>query len=203
MKTALIGVLAAAVLAASPGTPARQSQPPQNLVENPGASEDYRDWQARNDAAIEPCDGDPCFVVRNFGIWGQRVELPPGSVGQFLVMIGAGTAERVRPNKVITGLPSLYGQVIADDARRIVAYLQGESTLGWVPKPLVWVKLWGIFRIPVDAKIVALTLSQASAAGAPHDGSASRFDDIGLYILPTELEAKNFVNAWTSPRLRQ
>lgn len=203
MKTALIGVFGAAVLAASPGPSGLQSQPPQNLVQNPNASEDYRDWQARNDAAVESCDGNPCFVVRTFGIFGQRVELPAGSVGQFLVMIGAGTAEHVHPNKVITGLPSLYGQVIADDARRIVAYLQGDFTLGWVPKPSVWVKLWGIFRIPADAKTVALTLNQASAAGTPHDGSAARFDDIGLYILPTELEAKNFVNAWTSPRLRQ
>ena len=203
MKAALAALFAVVLATASPSTAGWQPQPPQNLVQNPNATEDYRDWQARNDAAVEPCDGDPCFVVRNFGIFGQRVELPPGSVGQFLVMIGAGTAERVRPNKVITGLPSLYGQVIADDARRIVAYLQGDFTLGWVPKPSVWVKLWGIFRIPVDAKTVALSLNQAQGAGAPPDGTAARFDDIGLYILPTELEAKNFVNAWTSPRLRQ
>ncbi len=201
MKSVLIAAVGV-MLMASVGVADQQSQP-QNLVQNPGASEDYRDWQARNDATIEPCDGDPCFVVRHFGIFGQRVELPPGSVGQFLVMIGAGTAERVLPNKVITGLPSLYGQISADDGRRVIGYLQSENTLGWVPKPSVWVKMWGIFRIPVDAKSVSLTINQASSAKVPHDGSASRFDDIGLFILPTELEARNFVNAWTSRRLRQ
>jgi hypothetical protein len=39
-------------------------------------------------------------------------------------------------------------------------------------------------------------LNQALRRGVPHDGSAARFDDLGLYLFPTEEEAKTFAASY-------
>jgi len=37
-------------------------------------------------------------------------------------------------------------------------------------------------------------MKQAERKGLPHNGSAARFDDVGLYLFPTEQAARSFVN---------
>jgi hypothetical protein len=55
-----------------------------------------------------------------------------------------------------------------------------------------WVKMWGIFKVPEGTGRIRFFLNQALRQGVPHNGSAARFDDLGLYLFPTEEEAKSF-----------
>src|SRR5262245_17982483 len=117
----LLVLFLAAVASSTPLVPPdAATQEPRNLLQNPGADSDAHDWGPFQGAKVEPCGDDPCFVMRNGGGFGQRVNLPPGSGGKFVVLIGAGTSERVLPRGDITDLPNIYGQVIHADSRRIV-----------------------------------------------------------------------------------
>ena len=55
-----------------------------------------------------------------------------------------------------------------------------------------WVKMSGIFKVPEGASKIRFFLNQGLGRGVERDGSAARFDDVGLYIFPTEEEAKAF-----------
>jgi hypothetical protein len=49
-----------------------------------------------------------------------------------------------------------------------------------------------IAKLPGTTRM-RLFLSQAERMGVPQNGSAARFDDLGLYLLPTMAEAMRFV----------
>jgi len=55
--------------------------------------------------------------------------------------------------------------------------------------------MWGIFRVPDGTGAVRFFLNQALRNSVPHNGSAARFDDVGLYLFPTEKAARSFVNS--------
>jgi len=161
-----------------------------NLLENPGADRAGADWLALRDAKVEPCDGNPCFVVRNQGSFRQTVLLPADAVGKYVVMIGAVSSQRINPDMAITGLPYLYGMVAIADGSRYLAYLQGMLARPITPNS--WTKTAGVFPIPVHAARVSFQLNQAERRGTPQNGSAARFDDLGCYLFPTESEARAF-----------
>lgn len=58
-----------------------------------------------------------------------------------------------------------------------------------------WVQLSGIFKVPEGANTIRFFLRQAERKGVPHNGSAARFDDLGLYLFATKEEAESFVAA--------
>ncbi len=58
-----------------------------------------------------------------------------------------------------------------------------------------WVQLSGIFKVPEGANTIRFLLRQAERKGVPHNGSAARFDDLGLYLFATKEEAESFVAA--------
>ena len=166
-----------------------------NLLQNPKADLDAQHWRAFGQAAVEEVNGNRCFVLSNGGYFLQDVILPEGAVGQYAVLIGRGSSERINPDGAITGLPHLYGYMMAPgepNGGRIIAYLQGQQMRSSATLVGEWVKMWGIFRVPEGTSRIRFFLSQALRQGVPHNGSAARFDDLGLYLFPTEEEAKSF-----------
>ncbi len=168
----------------------------QNLLENGNATESGAYWLITSDAAVEPCDGDPCFRLRKPGGVQQTVLLPASAVGKYLVAVGSAASERVNSDGVITGLPSLYGLIGISDGTRFVGYLTGQNMLARPPAPGVWAKMSGVFRVPERAARISFQLHQAEARGTPPNGSAVRFDNLGLYLFPSEAEAQSFAAKW-------
>jgi hypothetical protein len=173
----------------------------ENLLDNAAADRGARDWLAIGDAKIEACDGDPCFVVRNKGSFHQTVLLPSRAVGKYLVMIGAGSSERINPDRSITGQAYLYGMLAIADGSRYLAYLQGMRADS--PAPNTWVTMSGIFPVPNGAARVSFQLNQAEARGSPQNGSAARFDDLGCYLFTTDADARAFVAEWRGRSRKQ
>jgi hypothetical protein len=168
--------------------------PGQNLLDNPGADAGAAFWYGSADTKVEPCAGDPCFVVRNRGSFHQTAVLPKDVAGKYVVLIGSGATERINPDGAITGLPSLYALVSASDGVHILAHLQGM--LGRPTAPDKWITLSGVFLMPEGAATLSFQLTQGEGRGAPPNGSAARFDRLGLYVFPSESAARSFVADW-------
>ena len=168
-----------------------------NLLQNPNASEGANFWRAFGWATIEASTGgNLCFVVRNGGYFLQDVALPDDAVGQFAVFIGRGASERINADGAITGLPYLYGYMLAEgrpDGGKVLAYLQDQRMSAQTTTRDEWVNMWGIFEVPKNTKKISFFLNQAERRGVPHNGSAARFDNLGLYLFPSREEAQAFV----------
>jgi hypothetical protein len=173
---------------------------PRNLLQNPNADLNAQYWQTNDQATVETTTGNNlCFVVRNGGSFYQDVTLLDDAVGQFALLIGRGSSERINPDGAITGLPHLYGYMMAAgqaNRGRILDYLQGQRMLGAANQKDEWADMWGIFRVPEGTKTIRFFLNQALRQGLPHNGSAARFDNVGLYLFPTKEDAQAFANGY-------
>ena len=170
-----------------------------NLLLNPKANDGTNSWRAYGNAKVEQSDdGDWRFVVRNNGYFFQDVQSPEDVAGKYALLIGRVSSERIDPDGAITGLPSLYGYMM-DGANprggRILSYLQGQQMLCRAGTVNEWVTVWGIFEVPDGTHIIRFFLNQAERKDVPQNGSAARFDDLGLYLFSTEGEAKAFAQA--------
>ena len=173
---------------------------PTNLLTNGDARQGSTGWKAlasvQGTATTEIVGGVPCFTVRSPGSFAQVVELPPSAAGQYAAVVGRGYAERVNSSGSITGLPYLYGMVIATDRTRFLGYWQGQRMLGRPASPGEWVTMSGVFRIPDGAAAISMKLQQAQRKDDPQDGSAARFTDVRLVLFPTEDAARRYVAAY-------
>jgi hypothetical protein len=171
-----------------------------NLLQNPNADLSSQYWHARGEATIEPCTGNNlCFVLRNGGSFYQDVILPDDAVGQFAVLIGRGSSERINADGAITGLPYLYGYMMEEgvpNGGRILDYLQGQQMRSSAKYKDEWVDMWGIFRVTEGTKRIRFFLNQALRQGVPHNGSAARFDNVGLYLFASKENAQAFVSQY-------
>jgi hypothetical protein len=171
-----------------------------NLLRNPDADQGEQSWRAFGDSEIETTTTkDTYFVVRNGGYFLQDVEFPKDAAGKYIVFIGRGASERVNPDGAITGLPYLYGYMMQPPAagkNEILSYLQGQQMLAQTSVRDDWVTMWGIFEVPEGTTKVRFFLNQALRAGVPHNGSAARFDHLGLYLFATRKEAQAFVREY-------
>jgi hypothetical protein len=171
-----------------------------NLLQNPNADLNSRYWHTSGQATVEATTGNNlCFIVRNGGSFYQDVTLPDDAVGQYALLIGRGSSQRVNPDDAITGLPYLYGYMMAagqPNGGRVLDYLQGQSMLGAVKQRDEWVDMWGVFRVPEGTKTIRFFLNQALRQGLPHNGSAARFDNVGLYLFSTKEDAKAFASSY-------
>src|ERR1044072_1468729 len=66
-----------------------------NLLQNPKADLGAQHWRAFGQAAVEEVNGERVFVVRNGGHFLQDVDLPQGAAGQYALLIGRGSSERI------------------------------------------------------------------------------------------------------------
>jgi hypothetical protein len=173
-----------------------------NLLRNPAADEAVSYWQAVGDAFVEqlPAKGFH-FRVRNKGSFRQDVLLPEGAQGKYVLLIGRVASERINPDDTITGLPYLYGYMMTGTnprARdtRILSYLQGQQMLCSAKEVGEWVTAWGIFPVAPGTGVLSFFLNQAERKDVPQNGSVARFDDLGLYVFDTEVEANAFVKTY-------
>lgn len=175
-----------------------------NLLQNPSADDGANHWRAFGDAAVElTIEGNPHFRVRNNGYFLQGVTLPEGAVGKYALLIGAVSSERINADRAITGLPYLYGYMmegVNPGGGRIVSYLQGQQMLCSASKEKQWVSAWGIFQISDGTGAIRFFLRQAERKGVPQNGSAARFDELGLYLFDTEEEASAFVKTYKNEK---
>lgn len=172
-----------------------------NLLFNSNADDELEHWTTFMQAAIEEWNEDKVFVVRSGGYFVQDVTLTETGIGKFALFIGRGASERVNPDGAITGLPYLYGYMIGPGepaGERIYAYLQGQKMLGDVRDTDEWVTMFGIFQVPEATRKIRFFLNQAERRGVPHNGSAARFDNLGLYLFETEEEALKFVKKYNN-----
>ncbi len=167
-----------------------------NLLQNPDGSARMAFWQPYGDARAERLIGsDFCFVVRNNGYFYQDVELPRESDGKYALLIGRAATERINSDGSITGLPYLYGYMMEKgrpDRKEIRSYLQGQWMLGRSAIADEWMKMWGTFKVPEGTTTIRFFLKQAERNGDPQNGSAARFDNLGLYLFATREEAEYF-----------
>jgi hypothetical protein len=171
-----------------------------NLLLTPKANDGINDWRAFGNAEVEQSDdGDWRFVVRNKGHFFQNVQLPEDAAGKHALLIGRVSSERIDPDGAITGLPYLYGYMMDHaDPRggRILSYLQGQQMLCRAGTVNEWVTVWGIFEVPNGTHAIRFFLKQAERKDVPQNGSAARFDDLGLYLFSTEDEAIAFAQVY-------
>lgn len=170
---------------------------PRNLLENPNADQGLKLWRAFGEATVEVSTGNNlCFVVRNGGYFFQDVLLTDDAVGQYAVLIGRGASERINDDGAITGLPYLYGYMMEENGDSVLAYLQGPQMLAKTRARDEWVDMWGIFRVPEKTKRIRFFLNQGLRKGVPHNGSAARFDNLGLYLFAVKEDAEAFVREY-------
>lgn len=170
--------------------------PGANMLVNGDAAGGTGGWIVQGQARAERIDGVPCFTVRSGGSLEQGLRLPPDSVGRFAALVGKGDADRVNEDGSITGLPYLYGMVIAADRTRLLAYWQGQQLLARPRQPGEWVTMSGVFSVPYGAESVSIQLRQAERKGLPQNGSAARFSDVRLVLFTTEAAARAYVEEY-------
>ena len=162
-----------------------------NLLKNPGADEGSEHWRAFKDAKVEECSsGGRCFVLRSGGYFIQEVVIPKDAVGQYALLIGRAYGERTNRNSPIA-IPSLYGYMMNSgdpSGGRIYAYLSGQQMTGAADSS-DWTQLWGVFKIKPGTGRISFFLRKGDADA----GAVTRFDDLGLYIFPTETQAHALV----------
>jgi hypothetical protein len=162
---------------------------PLNLLLKPDASQNSNHGILSGGAMVEGAAGhDSCFSFRNPGAFRQDILLPPEAEGKYAVLLGQASSENINRDGVITGPPSLYGYMMSDPYH-IVDYLQGQKMVGSEKVPNKWGPVYGIFMVPPGTTRMRFFLF----------GSASRFDDLGLYLLPTMPEAVRFVQNHFNP----
>jgi hypothetical protein len=168
-----------------------------NLLQNPDANDGANHWQAFGDAAVEQTpERGAYFRARNKGYFLQDVTLPEAAIGKYALLIGRVSSERINADGAITGLPYLYGYMMEGanpKGGRILSYLQGHQMLCGARMKDEWVTAWGIFQVPSGTGAIRFFLNQAERKDVPQNGSAARFDDLGLYLFDTESEASAFV----------
>lgn len=175
-----------------------------NLLVNGDAESGMTAWWASpSDAAVEECGArNHCLVVRNRAMFAQTIRMPAAAVGKVLVVIGFVQADRVDPAAGISDRPHLYG-ILWNSQKRVAAYLKGDPSRGHIHTAATsteWQRVWLMQRVEPDSVELALTFSLGERKGSPHDGSAGRFDDLGVFIFNTEEDARAFVNSYKGSR---
>jgi hypothetical protein len=170
-----------------------------NILNGPSADEYTDYWTADGDAEIEEENGDPCFVIRDGGFFWQEIDLPEEVFGKFILIIGLVSSERINAHGIITGLPYLYGYMMPEKTEngnnaKISAYLQFPDAFDSINIENEWVVKWEIFPVQDDSGRIRLYLSHAERRGVPHNGSVSRFDDLGVYVFSSVEQALLFVD---------
>lgn len=170
-----------------------------NLLLNPNADSNSENWRVFGEGSVEEFNGDKVFVVRNRGYFIQDVNLTESDVGKYALLIGRGATERINVDGAITGLPYLHGYMMnpgKPSGGKIYLHMQGQKMLARPRVKDEWVTLFGIFQVPEGTGRVRFFLNQAERQGVPQNGSAARFDNLGLYLFETEEDALQFVRAY-------
>lgn len=184
----MVQIILAALISFQSGESLRDI--PGNLLIDPGAEAGGSAWRSYRDASVEVIDGNAVFVVRNGGQFQQAVSIPIAPGGTFAVFLARASSERI---DAFTGLAYLYGLMLSGERGRISAHLQGQGMRSRAKTPHEWTTLYGIFDVPPGTIEIVFQLSQAERRGVPQNGSAARFDDTALVLVPTKAAAEALV----------
>ena len=149
VKPALWYRLILALVAMAPGA---------DMLVNGDAAGGTGGWITNGAVKVERNAGVTCFTVRSGGSFQQEIRLPADSVGMVAAVRGKGQADRLNQDGSMTGLPYLYGMVVASDRTRFLAYWQGQKMLGRPRQPGQWVTMSGVFTVPYGAASVSIQL---------------------------------------------
>ena len=199
MLSATMPLLWRIAVAATTAAVAMQAQHPQNLVRNGDASAGLNEWDSRGAVTIEGTGPQTHFVIRNEGRLTQVIDLSPSATRHFVAVVGRGASDRVNENGSITGLPTLYGLFGDTSGKYFLGYLTNQQMLARPRRAGDWVLMSGAFEVPDGTRRLFLHLNQASRRGDAQNGSAARFDDIGVFLFPTEAQARALIADWPSP----
>ena len=168
----------------------------QNRLKNPSANKMTESWRTDGEASVESdSKGNPHFSVRYKGSFQQEADIR-GYMNRYAVVIARMSSSRKNSGGDQTGYPYLYGYwVNVTNPNKFNGYLHGQQMLFRPHKADAWGVAFGIFQIPADTGSIRLFLQQADGKSA-QDGSAARFDDVGIYIIGTESEAQDFVDTY-------
>jgi hypothetical protein len=160
-----------------------------NLLKNSGAEEGAQHWRPYGDAKVEGCEpGNPCFVLRQGGYFIQNAVIPEEAAGQYALLVGRASFE----GDASRGYPYLYGYMMnagGPSFGRIYSYLSGQQMSGSSESSAKWQTLWGVFKIKPGTATLAFFLRTANIGGKTGNG-VTKFDDLALYIFPTEESAR-------------
>jgi hypothetical protein len=191
----LLRVAVAAVTAAV----ATQAQHPQNLIRNGDAAAGLNHWETRGAVTIDGTGPGTHFVIGTDGRLTQVIDLPGSATRQFVAVVGRGAGDRVHPDGSITGLPSLQGQFTDASGTYSFGALTGPQVVARPPRTGVWVVMSVAFQIPDGTRRLSLHLQQARRQGDLASEAAARVDDVGMFVFPTESQARALIADWPSP----
>lgn len=168
-----------------------------NRIKYPDARQFNGNWHSKGEVSIEKDaeeEDNFNFVIRYSGMIWQDV--PIGAEGKYALLISWASSERVNPDGDQTGLPYLYGYMLdKSDKNKINTYLRGEQMMLKPVIPNEWGVVYGIFQVPRETGAIRLFLQQADGR-QPHDGSAARFDEPGIFIFETQEQAEAFAKKY-------
>ena len=169
-----------------------------NLLLNGDAAKGTESWRTYGDAVVEKNATFSCFVVHAGGHFWQDVELPKNAAGQYLVFIGRGAGERIKPKDGTANFsaPYLYGYMMQPPppgGKEILAYLQGQQMRAEIEAANEWVNMSGIFEVPDGTTKVRFFLMYSATANVPQDGAAARLANLGLFMFSRKEDAEVFV----------
>jgi hypothetical protein len=169
-----------------------------NLLLNGKADSKTEHWSLKYNTTVEEFNGDKVFVLRNDGNLQQFVQLTDEAIGKYALLIGRVSSQRAdvdgktTPNtpyfSVATLVPNIVigeGQILPDDAK-------GEND---------WHTIYAIHQLPKEDFLGFLKCSlhqrnSRKGENVPNEGSAVRFDNLGLYLFETEEDALKFAKAY-------
>ncbi len=166
-----------------------------NYLDNPSADQQQQFWRSSGDARVEECAPlDPCFVTRWDGQLVGSAELPADAAGKAMLLIGTASAERVRARADDqTGEAYIHGYGESLEPSRVRGRHYGAHTLQTqTRRPGQWSTIWGVFEVGEGIRKIHFEIRQSDGR-SPKDGSATRFDDLGVYLFDSPAEAEAFV----------
>lgn len=178
----------------APGTTEYKGR--RNYIKDPYAYHCATAWQKKGQAACETsADGNPHFAIRYSGSFWQDAPIPE-SAGRYVLLVARAASERAHPDDDQTGLPYLYGYMVnSRDSYRFNAHLNGQQMMLKPSAANEWDTVWGVFEVPAETGAIRLFLQQADGR-QPQNGSAARFDGIGVFLFESEAEARSFAGTY-------
>ncbi|MHC4307781.1 MAG: WD40 repeat domain-containing protein [Planctomycetota bacterium] len=171
-----------------------------NYLNNPHANQHQQFWKSSGSVAIEDCEpGNPCFATRWDGKLVGTAELPADAAGKYMLLIGSAAAERAHEGTGDqTGEAYIHGYGESLDPKRVRGKHYSARTLQTATRRAnTWETIWGVFEVGEGIRKINFEIRQADGRSAK-TGSASRFDDLGVYLFDTEQQAESFVTRYES-----
>ena len=173
-----------------------------NLLLNGQADYKTEHWNVKYNTTVEEFNGDKVFVLRNDGNLQQWFQLDDEAIGKYALFIGrvigrvtskrADVDDKTPPNTPYLFVATLVPKIVISEGQILPADAKGEND---------WHTIYAIHQLPKEdfTGFLKCSLHQRNSRkgeNAPNEGSAVRFDNLGLYLFDTEEDALKFAKAY-------